>query len=76
MNFAEPIELEPILDRNHQPWRDYEPDNGERPPWLGDVVDEVGSQIMQNINSAAAVTPNSLLAYALLAMPKQKIRHR
>ena len=73
VNFAEPIELEPILDRNHEPWRDYEPDNGERPPWLGDVVDEVGSQIMQNINSAAAVTPNSLLAYALLAMPKQKI---
>ncbi len=33
----------------------------------------IGSQIMSGINSAAAVTPISLLAYVLLATPKQKI---
>jgi glycerol-3-phosphate O-acyltransferase len=73
VNFGEPIELETILDQQHPAWREFEPVNGDRPSWLGDIVDEVGSEIMQNINSAAAVTPNSLLAYVLLATPKQKI---
>ena len=73
VNIAEPVELDPLLDRMHPEWRDYEPDNGERPPWLADIVDELGDQIMGGINSAAAVTPISLLAYVLLATPKQKI---
>ena len=73
VNIAEPIELAPLLDRMHPTWREHESDNGERPPWLSDVVDELGSEIMQGINSAAAVTPISLLAYVLLATPKQTI---
>jgi glycerol-3-phosphate O-acyltransferase len=73
VNVAEPIELEAILDRSHPAWRDYEPENGDRPPWLAAIVDELGSEIMQGINSAAAVTPISLLAYVLLATPKQTI---
>jgi glycerol-3-phosphate O-acyltransferase len=73
VNFGEPIDLDPILDRHQSDWRSYTPVNGERPPWLGGIVDELGGTIMQNINSAAAVTPNSLLAYVLLATPKQKI---
>ncbi|MDJ0794514.1 MAG: glycerol-3-phosphate 1-O-acyltransferase PlsB [Woeseiaceae bacterium] len=73
VNIGEPIELDPILDRVNPDWRDYEPENGDRPSWLPPVVNEVGVRIMQNINSAAAVTPISLLAYVLLATPKQKI---
>jgi glycerol-3-phosphate O-acyltransferase len=73
VNIAEPIELDRILDRTRPDWRDYKPDNGERPGWLAGVVETLGSQIMENINSAAAVTPISLLAYVLLATPKQKI---
>lgn len=73
VNIAEPIELEPILDRLRPEWREYKPANGERPPWLADIVEELGTQIMQGINSAAAVTPISLLAYVLLATPKQTI---
>lgn len=73
VNIGEPVELEPILDSVHPEWRDYEAENGERPPWLAGIVDGVGSQIMENINSAAAVTPISLLAYVLLATPKQTI---
>ncbi|MDJ0710427.1 MAG: glycerol-3-phosphate 1-O-acyltransferase PlsB [Woeseiaceae bacterium] len=73
VNIGKPIELDPILDRAHPEWRDYEPENGDRPPWVAPVVDEVGSRIMQNINAAAAVTPISLLAFVLLATPKQKI---
>jgi glycerol-3-phosphate O-acyltransferase len=73
VNFGELIELEPIVDRAYPAWRDYKPENGERPDWLPGIVDEVGGQIMENINAAAAVTPISLLAYVLLATPKQKI---
>src|SRR5210317_49553 len=73
VNFGELIELEPIVDRAYPAWRDYKPENGERPSWLPGIVDEVGGQIMENINAAAAVTPISLLAYVLLATPKQKI---
>ncbi len=73
VNFGEPIDLDPILERHRHDWRSYKPTNGERPPWLGGIVNELGGTIMQNINSAAAVTPNSLLAYVLLATPKQKI---
>jgi glycerol-3-phosphate O-acyltransferase len=73
VNIGEPIELEATLDRLYPEWREYEYDNGERPAWLAGIVDELGAQIMQGINSAAAVTPISLLAYVLLATPKQKI---
>ncbi|MBT8102373.1 MAG: glycerol-3-phosphate 1-O-acyltransferase PlsB [Gammaproteobacteria bacterium] len=73
VNIAEPIELEPVLDRMHPEWRDYESTNGERPAWLAGVVDVIGEKIMSGINSAAAVTPISLLASVLLATPKQKI---
>jgi glycerol-3-phosphate O-acyltransferase len=73
VNFAEPIELEPLLDRLRPGWRMHESKSGERPPWLADIVDELGTEIMQGINAAAAVTPISLLAYVLLATPKQII---
>ncbi len=73
VNVAEPIELEPILNRLYPDWREYESENGERPPWLAAIVEELGTQIMQGINSAAAVTPISLLAYVLLATPKQTV---
>ena len=73
VNIAEPIELEPVLNRLHSEWREYQPANGDRPPWLAAIVDDIGSKIMSGINAAAAVTPISLLAYVLLATPKQKI---
>ena len=73
VNIGEPIELEPLLDRTQPDWRDTPTGNGERPTWLTEVIDELGGDVMRGINSAAAVTPISLLAYVLLATPKQKI---
>ncbi len=73
VNFAEPIELDPMLDQMQQDWRKQEYKDGERPDWLPEVVDQLGKTIMTGINAAAAVTPISLLAYVLLATPKQKI---
>ncbi len=73
VNIAKPVELEPMLDELKPEWRELPVDDGERPDWLNSVIDQLGSKIMQEINSAAAVTPISLLAYCLLATPKQKI---
>ena len=73
VNVGEPIELDAVLDRVEPGWRGQPGGNGERPAWVGRVVDELGQGIMGGINAAAAVTPISLLAYVLLATPKQTI---
>jgi glycerol-3-phosphate O-acyltransferase len=73
VNIGEPIELDLILDRFKPDWRELVAENGDRPAWLAAVTDELGKKIMSGVNSAAAVTPISLLAYVLLATPKQKI---
>jgi glycerol-3-phosphate O-acyltransferase len=73
VNIGKPIELEPMLNTMQPNWRESISRNGDRPSWLGAVVDELGHDIMSGINSAAAVTPISLLAYVLLATPRQKI---
>ncbi len=73
VNIAEPIDLEPFLDAADPEWRESVARGEERPKWLNDVIDRLGHEIMSGINSAAAVTPISLLAYVLLATPRQKI---
>jgi len=73
VNIGKPVELDALLDETHPDWRDLAKGNGERPGWLNEVVDKLGQEIMSGINSAAAVTPISLLAYVLLATPRQKI---
>ena len=73
VNIGEPLDLEVMLNERRPDWRDAEFVDGERPDWVTPVVDELGTDIMQSINAAAAVTPISLLAYVLLATPKQKI---
>ena len=73
VNIGEPVELDALLDETHPDWRNLAKGNGERPGWLNEVVDKLGQEIMSGINSAAAVTPISLLAYVLLATPRQKI---
>jgi glycerol-3-phosphate O-acyltransferase len=73
VNFGEPIELEPLLDSVCSNWRDQDGEIEEKPPWLNGAIDQLGYQIMSGVNSAAAVTPISLLATALLSTPKQSM---
>ncbi len=73
VNVAEPIALEKLLDETAPQWRETRSDDVERPEWLNGVIDRLGTDIMNNINAAAAVTPISLLAHVLLSTPKQKI---
>ncbi len=72
VNLGEPIALEGILDR-HGPWREQSFDEATRAAWVSSAVDELAGRIMCNINAAAAVTPVSLLAMVLLAMPRQAL---
>ena len=71
VNVGDPISLDAVLDRNNADWRDAVDQTEERPTWLTDTISELGDEIMQRINSAAAVTPISLLASTLLSAPKQ-----
>jgi len=71
VNVGQPIDVESVLDSTVPNWRERPHDDAERPPWINDVIDDLGGRIMAEINSAAAVTPISLLALALLATPKQ-----
>lgn len=73
VNIAMPIELDAVLDDIRPDWRELSRGNGERPSWINEVIDKLGREIMSGVNSAAAVTPISLLAYVLLSTPKQKI---
>lgn len=73
VNIGKPIELEALLDASQPDWRGADTGDDERPEWIGQVIDNLGTEIMNGINAAAAVTPISLLAYSLLATPKQKI---
>lgn len=73
VNIGRPIRLNDILDQHKSDWRDFDLAAGERPAWIGELIDDLGGQIMGEINSAAAVTPISLLAYTLLSTPKQSM---
>ncbi len=73
VNVGQPVELDPILDRQQPDWRELMAQQEERPVWLNDVIDKLGNEIMVGINAAAAVTPISLLATVLLSSPKQSV---
>jgi glycerol-3-phosphate O-acyltransferase len=71
VNIGEPIPIEPLLDETRPDWREVPLSDDERPAWISETINELGVRIMQGINSAAAVTPISLLASTLLSAPKQ-----
>jgi len=73
VNFGEPIRLGDLLDAHHPHWREESWDNGAKPPWLGQVVDDLARRIMVNINRSADVNPINLLATALLASRKHAL---
>ena len=72
VNFGQPIELNSLLDQHHQNWRSEDIEL-TRPEWLNAVIDDLGENIMQNINDAVCVTPISLLAMGLLSTSQGKL---
>lgn len=66
VNFGEAILLDSVLDSEYPLWRDQTV-SLDKPVWLAPVVNELGTNIMQEINRSASVTPISVLATAALA---------
>jgi glycerol-3-phosphate O-acyltransferase len=74
VNLGEPIVLDELLCKHHANWRSAPADGGEsRPVWFNESVDDLAGRIMTGINAAAAVTPISLVATAVLATPRQAL---
>lgn len=73
VNVGEPIDAAAVIEQVRPDWREASKDSEDRPAWTNEVIDRLGDHIMSGINSAAAVTPISLLAVVLLATPKQAI---
>jgi len=73
VNIGEPIALATLLDEAGENWRQPSDSGNGRPAWVDRTIDELGQRIMRGINSAAAVTPISLLAVILLSTPKQSM---
>ena len=69
VSFGEPLSLAAHLDQQAPGWRaDVD---AERPAWLPRAAGSLAQSIQSRLNSAAAISPVSLLALALLAMPRQ-----
>lgn len=72
VTFGEPIHLSPYLEERHPGWsnQDYEACN-YRPDWAPELVDELATTVVTEINRAASVNPINLIALAILASPRQ-----
>jgi glycerol-3-phosphate O-acyltransferase len=73
VNIGEPVVLGDVLERFDPQWRSRALEDDARLPWINPAVNELAEVIMQNINSAAAVSPINLLAVTLLATPRQTL---
>ena len=67
VSFGAPIALDAELDALAPGWRTQ---HEVRPPWLGAAVDQLARTIQCRVNSAAAISPVSLLSLSLLSMPR------
>jgi glycerol-3-phosphate O-acyltransferase len=74
VNLGQPISLDELMCRHKPEWRHAGPDEAEpRAGWLEGVVGDLAERINIEINAAAAVTPISLVAMAVLATPRQAL---
>jgi len=72
-SFGEPIEIETLLERHCNDWRERGEELGERPEWFRDSLFDLGSEIMHGINRACVINPVNSIATILLATPRQSI---
>ena len=72
-SFGKPIELDPLLGRHCDDWRQRAAGIGDRPPWFRDCLLQLGTQIMHGINRACVINPVNSIATVLLATPRQSI---
>lgn len=66
VSFGEPLFLDDKLAEHNAQWRE-EIKEKSKPNWVSGLVDDLGQQIMVNINRSVAVNPVNLLTTALMA---------
>ena len=68
VNFGQPIPLNQFLNQHIPDWRDaIEPTGSQRPSWLTPTTNLLAKQIMERINSSAAINAMNLCSSILLA---------
>jgi glycerol-3-phosphate O-acyltransferase len=73
VNFGAPLKLDELLDQRRKGWREEKHEYDRRPSWLPPLIEDLGVQIQQRVNAAAAVGPINLLGLVLLATPRQSM---
>lgn len=76
VNFGAPIHLNDHLTTIESGWRTEAYDDTKPPPWVSTAVDQLGTDIITEINNAAVINPINLLSIALLSTPNQAMDER
>lgn len=76
LNFGEPLPLNDQLQQQQPNWNSTLYGTRDRPAWMSGFVDQLSTDILARINSAAALNPVNLLAMVLLATPRQAIENK
>ncbi|MVF12764.1 glycerol-3-phosphate 1-O-acyltransferase PlsB [Ketobacter sp. MCCC 1A13808] len=71
VNFGDPIHLNDHLTEIEPDWKKADYNDNKPPPWVSTAVDQLGTQIITEINNAAVINPINLLSLVLLSTPKQ-----
>lgn len=77
VTFGDAINLSDFLDQQQPAWLDQNYDEQDyRPEWAPQVVNNLASEVVKQINRATSVNPVSLLALSILSTPKQALGAR
>ncbi len=76
VSLCEPIFLDDLLSERDSQWQETISKEARRPDWLNSAIEDLGQQIMTNINASADVNPVNLLALALLGTPRHAMGER
>jgi glycerol-3-phosphate O-acyltransferase len=70
VTLCEPIYLDDVLNKKDPDWQETLRKEARRPVWLNSLIEDLGQNIMTNINASADVNPINLLALVLLGTPR------
>ena len=70
VSLCEPIFLDDLLKKHDPQWQKTIQREAKRPAWLGTAIEDLGQDIMTNINAGADVNPVNLLTLVMLGTPR------
>ena len=73
LTFGDTIELDPFLEKQNPGWKTQDHGEDFRPEWAKPAVENLATEVVTQINKAAALNPINMVALALLSTPKQSL---